>query len=150
MGANERFSALLLPTLHEAAQEGLHTQRDALVHLMKRSRKEKMRQGEMRKVVRDPADEALEMLAQLIVSHVPTENYNLWPKITFLSLMLRRMLICIIDPSQLDDRDYYGNKRLELAGALQLLLYLLPPARQFVHAWYCSHVYMTHVCALSL
>lgn len=122
VGANERFSALLLPTLHDAASEGLHTQRDALMYLMKRSRKEKMRQGETRKVVRDPADEALEMLAQLIVSHVLTENYNLWPKITFLALMLRRMLICVIDPSHLDDRDYYGNKRLELAGAVYLLL----------------------------
>ena len=30
--------------------------------------------------------------------------------------MLRRMLQAVQDPSFVDDRDYYGNKRLELAG----------------------------------
>jgi DNA-directed RNA polymerase III subunit RPC2 len=94
------------------------TQRDALIFLMRKSRKEKLRQGDTRRVVRDPADEALEMLAQLIVSHVPSERFNFWPKITFLALMLRRVLMAVLDPARLDDRDYYGNKRLELAGVL--------------------------------
>ena len=29
---------------------------------------------------------------------------------------MRRMLMAVLDPSFVDDRDYYGNKRLELAG----------------------------------
>ena len=32
------------------------------------------------------------------------------------AIMLRRMLQAVQDPSFVDDRDYYGNKRLELAG----------------------------------
>eukprot|EP00669_Euglena_mutabilis_P012686 TRINITY_DN7348_c0_g1_i1.p2 TRINITY_DN7348_c0_g1~~TRINITY_DN7348_c0_g1_i1.p2 ORF type:complete len:202 (-),score=83.26 TRINITY_DN7348_c0_g1_i1:6-611(-) len=37
--------------------------------------------------------------------------------------MLRRMILATQDPSQLDDKDYYGNKRLELAGHLLALLF---------------------------
>eukprot|EP00892_Ulva_mutabilis_P000434 jgi/Ulvmu1/10391/UM061_0075.1 len=123
VGASERFSQLLLATFHDATQHSVYTQRDALVHLMKRSRKEKMRAADVRRVTRDPADEALEMLSQLVVSHVPTERYNLWPKVVYLALMLRRMLCAVIDPTHLDDRDYYGNKRLELAGGQLSLLF---------------------------
>ncbi len=36
---------------------------------------------------------------------------------------MRRMLAAMIDPSLIDDRDYYGNKRLELAGGLLALLF---------------------------
>lgn len=37
--------------------------------------------------------------------------------------MIRRMLFAMIDKSYIDDRDYYGNKRLELAGGLMSLLF---------------------------
>jgi DNA-directed RNA polymerase III subunit RPC2 len=37
-------------------------------------------------------------------------------KTRFLSLMIRRILDAVFDPSKVDDKDYYGNKRLELAG----------------------------------
>ena len=32
--------------------------------------------------------------------------------------MIRRVIQAEIDPTSVDDRDYYGNKRLELAGSL--------------------------------
>ena len=37
--------------------------------------------------------------------------------------MMRRLIQAEDDPSMLDDRDYYGNKRLELAGSLLSLMF---------------------------
>lgn len=37
--------------------------------------------------------------------------------------MIRRIIEASFDPSKLDDKDYYGNKRLELAGQLVSLLF---------------------------
>lgn len=41
----------------------------------------------------------------------------------YLALMVRKMLLAMLDSSAVDDRDYYGNKRLELAGGLLALLF---------------------------
>lgn len=59
----------------------------------------------------------------LIVSHVPCSRENFFPKARYLALMIRRIVEAKHDSSKLDDRDYYGNKRLELAGALISLLF---------------------------
>lgn len=37
--------------------------------------------------------------------------------------MIRRIIDALHDPSNLDDKDYYGNKRLELSGQLISLLF---------------------------
>jgi len=37
--------------------------------------------------------------------------------------MIRRIIEASHDPTKLDDKDYYGNKRLELAGQLISLLF---------------------------
>ena len=77
-----------------------------------------------------------------------------------MAVMLRRMLAAMLDPSLIDDRDYYGNKRLELAGGLLALLFedlfkrmnhelrrtvrgfactaLKPAARPCLHSSYCE------------
>jgi len=44
-------------------------------------------------------------------------------KARYMALMIRRIIDAIIDPKNLDDKDYYGNKRLELAGQLISLLF---------------------------
>lgn len=44
-------------------------------------------------------------------------------QVTYIAYMIRRMLYAMIDQSFIDDRDYYGNKRLELAGGLMSLLF---------------------------
>ena len=44
-------------------------------------------------------------------------------QVIYLAEMVRRMLLAMVDPRHIDDRDYYGNKRLELAGGLLALLF---------------------------
>lgn len=51
------------------------------------------------------------------------ENFNFKLKAMYTSLMLRRVIQAQNDSSMIDDRDYYGNKRMELAGSLVALLF---------------------------
>ena len=69
---------------------------------------------------------------------------------TYVAVMVRRMLCAMLDDSFIDDRDYYGNKRLELAGGLLALLFEdlfkrwvaphLLPCCAVCYALLCSHV----------
>jgi DNA-directed RNA polymerase III subunit RPC2 len=111
---------------------------------------------------RSRVDEARDILASVVLSHVPVPQYDFQQKvctglllcqaqlpafagpcasapepgrghdeesvaaaaqIIYLAVMGRRMLGAMLDPSLIDDRDYYGNKRLELAGGLLALLF---------------------------
>lgn len=51
------------------------------------------------------------------------EGYNFKLKAIYTALMLRRVIQAQDDPEMIDDRDYYGNKRLELAGSLLSLMF---------------------------
>lgn len=44
-------------------------------------------------------------------------------KAIYVALMIRRVMAAEVDKSAVDDRDYYGNKRLELAGSLLSLMF---------------------------
>jgi DNA-directed RNA polymerase III subunit RPC2 len=59
-------------------------------------------------------DLARETLAGMIIAHVPVINFNFHAKSIYLALMVRRIVVAIKDPDTCDDKDYYGNKRLEL------------------------------------
>ena len=52
----------------------------------------------------------------MVICHIAAHKYNFQNKLVYIAVMLRRMLQAVIDPTLVDDRDYYGNKRLELAG----------------------------------
>ena len=72
---------------------------------------------------RDPSKEAKDCLATVILAHVPVDNDDFRQKALYVAVMARRVLCATLDPSLVDDRDYVGNKRLELAGQMLALLF---------------------------
>lgn len=49
--------------------------------------------------------------------------FNFQVKAIYVATMVRRVMQAEIDPTAVDDRDYYGNKRLELAGSFIGLMF---------------------------
>jgi DNA-directed RNA polymerase III subunit RPC2 len=72
---------------------------------------------------RNIADAARSALANLVLNHVPCEDYNFRLKCIYIAHIVRRIIFTDKDRTRLDDKDYYGNKRLELAGQLLSLLF---------------------------
>lgn len=96
----------------ECAKLKIFTQQQALDYLGARAKKARMPMNAVNR--RPPALEALETLANIVLAHVPVENLNFRPKALYLAFMTRRVLMCMTNPGLVDDRDYVGNKRLEL------------------------------------
>ncbi|KAL1901393.1 DNA-directed RNA polymerase III complex subunit Rpc2 [Sporothrix stenoceras] len=72
---------------------------------------------------RNNVEEGLDALANIIIAHVPIEGLDFFPKAVYVAMMARRVLMAAHDPRLVDDRDFVGNKRLELAGQLLSLLF---------------------------
>jgi DNA-directed RNA polymerase III subunit RPC2 len=68
--------------------------------------------------------EVRDIFKNVILAHIPmSKNMPFFAKCRYMGLMIRRVIEASDDPSKLDDKDYYGNKRLELAGSLVSLLF---------------------------
>ncbi|VDM55930.1 unnamed protein product [Angiostrongylus costaricensis] len=67
--------------------------------------------------------EAVDFLSTSMICHIPCNDGNFKMKAIFLGLMIRRLIQAELGECDLDDRDFYGNKRLELAGSLLSLLF---------------------------
>jgi len=50
-------------------------------------------------------------------------KWNFKVKAVYMALMIRRVILAHGDDVDVDDKDYYGNKRLEMAGQLLALLF---------------------------
>jgi len=122
VGSEPHFAQAMSASLQECAKLRIFSQGRALEYISK-----KVRAGPrgdwQRSQRRSRLEEARELLAHVLLAHVPVVEYNFWPKIVYVAQMLRRMIVAKGDPSCMDDMDYYGNKRLELAGQLLSLLF---------------------------
>jgi hypothetical protein len=59
--------------------------------------------------------------------------------------MVHRLLLAALGRRELDDRDHYGNKRLDLAGPLLAFLF-----RGYVQASHfcCLGILLSHMCSI--
>ena len=107
----------------EANRLNVRTQYDALEYIggkiQVRGRVGNAFHGQRRAYVQ----EAIEALSGVIINHVPVVGVNFRPKALYFAYMVRRVLMARHDHSLVDERDYVGNKRLELAGQLLSLLF---------------------------
>ncbi|KAL8872404.1 MAG: hypothetical protein Q9174_001957 [Haloplaca sp. 1 TL-2023] len=118
-GQDEVYQDMFAPNFEECAKLKIFSQMDALDYIGHRikfaNRSYERRQPHAR--------EALEALASVILVHVPVSKLNFRAKALYLAFMVKRVLMARHDPSLVDNRDYVGNKRLELAGQLLSLLF---------------------------
>ncbi|WJX29898.1 DNA-dependent RNA polymerase II [Trifolium repens] len=61
---------------------------------------------------------AKEILQKEMLPHVDVEEHRETKKAYYFGYIIHRLLLCALGRSAEDDRDHYGNKRLDLAGPL--------------------------------
>lgn len=127
VGGGERFASQMTLTLQACTEDGIFTQQQALEALAKKIKGGSAmgRTGTVgiSRRGRSPVDEVRDILANVVLCHVPVVAFDYQKKVTYIAEMIRKVLMALEDPSFIDDRDYYGNKRLELAGGLLALLF---------------------------
>ena len=113
-GTTESYRTAFSANLEEAAKNGVFTHHQALEYIGHRVKVNRRVMGPRR-----PAwEEALEALATIVLAHVPVNGLDFRSKAIFVATMTRRVLMAMDDENMVDDRDYVGNKRLELQVAL--------------------------------
>ncbi|CAH1448175.1 unnamed protein product [Lactuca virosa] len=113
LGRDPQYAALLLPSIEDCANHGIYTQEQALEFLEKKHKKNKFGKDEG----------ALGVLRNIFIAIVRVRDNNFHPKCVYVVVMLRRMMDALLNKDSMDDKDYIGNKRLELSGQLISILF---------------------------
>ncbi|KND94146.1 DNA-directed RNA polymerase III subunit RPC2 [Tolypocladium ophioglossoides CBS 100239] len=122
-GSDGRYQDEFLINFDEATKVGVFTQHQALEYIGARVKMGSRRGQFGPQVRRNNVEEGLDALANLVIAHVPIEGLDFYPKAIYVAMMTRRVLMASQDSKLVDDRDFVGNKRLELAGQLLSLLF---------------------------
>lgn len=119
-GSNPIYQDLFAINFEEFAKLGIQTQQQCLEYLG--SKVKTVRRFNSPKL--SALQEGLEALATTIIAHISVNDLDFREKALYIAIMTRRVLMAIHNPEKMiDDRDYVGNKRLELAGQLMSLLF---------------------------
>lgn len=118
VGRDPRFSALLLPSIEECMSNNIYTRQQALDYL-----ETKVKRTSYGTPPSEKEGRAFAILRDVFLAHVPVRGSNFRQKCLYVGVMLRRMLEAMLNKDAMDDKDYVGNKRLELSGQLISLLF---------------------------
>ncbi|KAJ1514349.1 DNA-directed RNA polymerase III core subunit ret1 [Coelomomyces lativittatus] len=123
-GKNPTLLHLFAASLEEASVANIMTQAQALDYIGQRCKPSKGGLVPGYKSGLTRSEEALEIISTILLSHLPSYPTHLFfkHKAIYIALMCRRILQSSMEAS-MDDRDFLGNKRLELAGELLALLF---------------------------
>lgn len=115
-GNDSSYQDIFSVNLEEAAKLNICTQQQALEYIgakVKTMRRQKL----------TILQEGIEAIATTIIAHLTVEALDFREKALYIATMIRRVVMAMHNPKMVDDRDYVGNKRLELAGQLISLLF---------------------------
>ncbi|CAD6187826.1 unnamed protein product [Caenorhabditis auriculariae] len=128
IGHEEKYVSAFAQTFEECLQAGIHTRQQALSYLTNKVKVRKftpfgMPPSAMIAQSLPKEHEAVDFLSNSMITHIPCTDGNFKMKAIYLGLMTKRLIQTELGECELDDRDFYGNKRLELAGSLLSLLF---------------------------
>ncbi|ETW48342.1 hypothetical protein PFMALIP_03610 [Plasmodium falciparum MaliPS096_E11] len=131
IGSHKNYVNGILLSLYELYNENIKTNLDALLYIGKKIRPRLLAKGffssmkeKQVKNEKDIIEEGLDFLSRVLLSHIQQKSkYDFRNKARCICLMIRRVLDSANNKNEIDDKDYYGNKRLELAGQLISLLF---------------------------
>eukprot|EP00111_Clytia_hemisphaerica_P015648 TCONS_00046187-protein len=118
IGIEEEVMNYFAATIEEGNMLQIYTKMQAMNYLASKIRQRQVWTKPMSKM-----DECKQLINKTLLAHVPVTKNNFRPKGAYLALMVRRIILAVKGLIKMDDRDYYGNKRLELAGQLVSLLF---------------------------
>ena len=108
--------AFLIETFSDCYNSNIFTREEALEYIFLRLKIQKSHKEY-------DIQETIRTINETLIGHVPVERGNYHLRALFLALMTKKLINAIKDGNKVDDKDYYGNKRLELAGSLLSLLF---------------------------
>lgn len=118
-GTDPNYQDLFVVNFEEAAKLEVFTQQQALLYVGKRVKT--IRRAGAPKL--SQLQEGIEAIVTTIVAHLTVSDLQFREKALYIATMARRVVMAMHNPKMVDDRDYVGNKRLELAGQLMSLLF---------------------------
>ncbi|KAK6204592.1 DNA-directed RNA polymerase III [Scheffersomyces amazonensis] len=118
-GSDPHYQDLFVVNFEEAAKLEVFTQQQALNYVGKRVKT--IRRAGAPKL--SQLQEGIEAIATTIIAHITVSDLQFREKALYIATMARRVVMTMYNPKMVDDRDYVGNKRLELAGQLMSLLF---------------------------
>ncbi|XP_065631564.1 DNA-directed RNA polymerase III subunit 2, partial [Quercus suber] len=120
VGRDPRYSAVLLPSIEVAiwsrilSGTGCHVFPNLHMVLLLQAKRTYASASEKG---------ALPVLRDMFLANVPVRQGSFRAKCIYVAVMLRRVIDAFLNKDTMDDKDYVGNKRLELSGQLISLLF---------------------------